>query len=181
VVIVGRALRIDAPPEWPVMMEADSMSYRRAARMATCLAVLGGVLAGPVSGASASAASIKNVIGSYNASVLVAEGHVVSAIGEYKKTGDPKGAQAAITSSIDVLRSLKSKLATQAAVRRRVKAAKAKLEHGLEAIIVGYTRLSTAYGEQNANPGAASALIAKAARTLLSGRKELGEGLKLLR
>jgi hypothetical protein len=149
--------------------------------MATCLAVLGGVLMGPVSGASASAASIKNVIGSYNASVLVAEGHVVSAIGEYKKTGDPKGVQAAIASSIKVLRSMKSRIAAQAAVRRRVEAGKANLEHGLEAIIVGYERLATAYGEQNANPGAASALIAKAARTLLRGRKELAEGLTLLR
>ena len=54
-----------------------------AARAAVCMAVLGGALAGPVAGASASDASIKSVIKSYDSKILVAEGHVVTALGEY--------------------------------------------------------------------------------------------------
>jgi hypothetical protein len=91
------------------------MNHTRTARLAISAVVLGSVLIGPVTGASASDASIKEVIKSYGPQLQVAEGHVESALGEYKKTGNPAAAQAALTESINVLRSLNSKIAAQSA------------------------------------------------------------------
>jgi hypothetical protein len=157
------------------------MIHTRAVRLAACLAVACAVLAGPVSGAPASEASIKAVIKSYNPKILVAEGHLLSAIGEFKSTGDPVPVQAALAQSIAVLRQLESKIAAQRAVRARVKRGKAKLVRGLKAVILAYEQLSKAFGEQKASPEAAAAEAAGATTAVRRGRTELREGAKLLR
>jgi hypothetical protein len=153
----------------------------RAVRALACGAVLSAVLAGPIAGASASDASIKSVIKSYDSKILVAEGHVVSALGEYKKSGDPSGVTSAITASVGVLRSLKSAIAGQSASSPKVKQGKAKFEKGLQKIIVGYQHLKTAFGEKKASPQAAKQQAAIALSSLKRAKKELNEGAKLLR
>lgn len=95
-------------------------------RIALFTIVLGCGLSGPVAAASASDASIKAVIKSYDAKILVAEGHLVTAIGEYKRSGNPVGVQNAIQKETSVLRSLRSKIASQSASSPRVKLGKAK-------------------------------------------------------
>jgi hypothetical protein len=151
-----------------------------AQRMALYAAVLGGVLIGPVSGAAASDASIKAVIKSYDSKILTAEGHVLTALGAYKKSGNPSGAQAAIQKSIAVLSSLKSKIASQPASSNRVKLGKAKFEQGLQAVVVAYGHLKTALGEKKVSPQAAKAEAKKALLAVKAGSKELREGAKLL-
>jgi hypothetical protein len=152
----------------------------RAVRAVACAAVLGGVLAGPIAGASASDASIKSVIKSYGSKILVAEGHVVSALGEYKKSGDPSGVTSAITASVGVLRSLKSAIAGQSASSPKVKQGKAKFEKGLQKIIAGYQHLKTAFGEKKASPQAAKQQATIALNSLKRAKKELNEGARLL-
>jgi hypothetical protein len=149
-------------------------------RAALCAAVLAGVLAGPVSGASASDASIKAVIKSYNSKILVSEGHVVSAIGEFKSSGNPKGVQAALRKATVVLGSLKSKIAAQSASGRRVKLGKTKLEQGLQKVILAYERLEKAFGEKQVSPAAAKAEAKKAVAAVNAGRADLREAVKLL-
>jgi hypothetical protein len=159
------------------------MSFIRtvgAGRVALCAVVLAGVLAGPVSGAAASDASIKAVIKSYNSKVLVAEGHLVTAIGEYKSSGNPSGVQAAFKQSIVVLGALKSKIASQTASSKRVKLGQAKFDKGLQSVIVAYQRLSKAIGEKKVSPTAAKAEAKKAVIAIKSARVELEEGAKLL-
>jgi hypothetical protein len=157
------------------------MNHKRTARRATWAVVLGSALLGLPSGALASDASIKEAIKSYVPEILVSEGHVVSAIGEYKKTGNPSGVQAALTESISVLNALKSKIAAQAAVKPKVKAGKAKLVKGLRALVLAYQSLKKAIGEKAASPAAAKAEAQKAVKAVKKGAKELNEGIKLLR
>jgi hypothetical protein len=160
------------------------MTYRRLVRVAVCAATLCGAIVGPVAGASASVASIKAAIVSYNSKIDVAEGHVLTAVGEYKESKDPKdpaGVEAAIGNSVAVIGSLKAKVAHQSAATRRAKRAKAKILAGLQAIIVGYKELSSAYVETTTSPEAAMTEATKAAILAKKGRKELGEGVKLLR
>lgn len=149
-------------------------------RVALCAVVLGGVLVGPVSSAAASNASIKAVIKSYDSKILVAEGHAVAAIGEFDKSGNPSGADAALRKSIAVLSSLKSKIAKQSASSSRGRAGKTKFERGLQLIVVAYRHLETAFGERKANPQAAKAEAKQALLEVKAGSKELGEGAKLL-
>jgi hypothetical protein len=156
------------------------MNRSRSMRIAICAAVVGGALAGPVAGASASDASIKAVIKSYNSKILVAEGHALTALGEYKSTGNPANVQSALTQSIDVLSSLKSKIAGQSASSSKVKEGKAKFEKGLAAVIVAYRRLKTAIGEKKSSPEAAKTEAKKAVSAVKVARKELLEGAKLL-
>jgi hypothetical protein len=159
------------------------MSFIRtvgAGRIVLCGAVLAGMLVGPISGAAASDASIKAVIKSYNSKVLVAEGHLVTAIGEYKKSGDPTAVQAAFKQSIAVIGSLRSKIASQTASSKRVKLGQAKFDKGLESVIVAYKRLSKAIGEKKVSPAAAKAEAKKAVSAIKSARIELKEGAKLL-
>jgi hypothetical protein len=152
----------------------------RAGRVALGAMALGAMLAGPVSGASASDASIKAAIKSYNSKILVAEGHLVTAIGEYKKSGSPSGVQSALQKSIAVLESLKSKIAAQSASSQRVKLGKSKFEKGLQSVILAYQRLKKAFGEKKVSPRAAKAEAVKAVSAVKSGRTELREGAKLL-
>jgi hypothetical protein len=156
------------------------MRHPRTLRIAVCVAVLGAVLVAPVSGASASDASIKAVIKSYNSRILVAEGHVLTAIGRYKKSGNPTGVRSALATSIVLFGSLKSKIAAQSASSTRVRAGRAKFEKGLQKVILAYRRLRTAFGEKRARPGAAKAEARKALRAVKAGHEEIVEGVKLL-
>ena len=157
------------------------MTNLKVMRVAACAATLCAVLMGPVAGASASSASIKAAIRSYNSKILVAEGHVVTALGEYKTSKNPAGVQTALGASISVIRSLKDKIALQSAGRPRVKRAKAKIEKGLQAVIASYQGLDNAFGEKSVNPEEAKAEATKALAAVKKGRKELLEGAKLLR
>lgn len=152
----------------------------RVVRAVACTAILGGVLAGPVAGASASDASIKAVIKSYDSKILVSEGHVVTAIGNYKKSGSPSGVTTAIGKSIVVLRSLKSAIGAQSASSTKVKEGKVKFEKGLKGVIVAYEHLKTAFGEKQASPQAAKVQASKALKSLKQAKSELREGAKLL-
>ena len=149
-------------------------------RAALCAAVLVGVLVGPVSAASASDASIKAVIKSYNAKLLIADGHLTTALGEYKKTGNPSDVQAAFKKSIAVLSSLKAKIASQKASNPRVKLGQTKFDKGLQAIVVAYERLSKAIGEKRVSPAAAKAEAKKAVSAIDRARVLFKEGAKLL-
>jgi hypothetical protein len=156
------------------------MIYRRAVRMVVCAATLGAVTMGPVSGASASSASIRAAIKSYSGKVDVAEGHVVSALGEYKTSKEPAGVQAALKEAVTVLAALKAKVAVQSTGRPRVKKAKTKIEQGLQGVIVAYKGLEVAFGEKATSPEAASAEAKKAEAAVKKGIAELREGVKLL-
>jgi hypothetical protein len=138
------------------------------------------VLGAAATSASASDASIKQVIKGYNPRILVAEGHVVSAIGEYEKTGEPRRVQTALSATIKVLRSLREKIAAQSAGKANVKAGKAKLIKGLTSVILAYQHLSTAFGLKKSSPTAAKEQAKKARLAIRAGRKQLREGLRLL-
>jgi|CZKG01.1.fsa_nt_gi hypothetical protein len=149
--------------------------------VAACgLAVLLGALAGPVTGAMASKASIKEAFRSYSSKIAVAEGHTLTAVGEYKTTKNAAPVEEAITNSIAVIGGLRSKVAHQSAKTPKVKAAKAKFVKGLKAIIVSYEKLKAAFADKASNPEAAQAEATKALAALKSGRKLLGEAVKLL-
>ncbi len=135
----------------------------------------------PVAGASASDASIKSLIKSYNSKLLVAEGHLVSAIGEYKTSRNPAPVITDLDHSISVLRSLKTKVSAQTAASTRVKRGKAKLVNGLQAVIVAYGHLKVAIGEKAGSPAAAKENAVKADAAVKRGRKDLDEGLLLLK
>lgn len=159
-------------------MESPTKIMRTIVCLAACAAL--GALMGPVAGASASDASIKTVIKSYNAKILVSEGHVVTAIGEYKKSGNPHGVQAALSKAIAVLRSLKSAIADQPASSTKVRAGKAKVEQGLHTVILAYEHLQKAFGEKHTSPTNAKAQAKTALSAIRKGRLELHEGAKLL-
>jgi hypothetical protein len=120
-------------------MEASLMSYKRSishmrlVRVVVCAAVMCGVLLVPITGASASDASIKHLTKTYNPKILVAEGHLVTAIGEYKTSGNP----APVITDLDAL---KTNIAAQTAVSKRVKEGKTKLINGLHAVIIASER-----------------------------------------
>jgi hypothetical protein len=145
------------------------------------MVILLGALAGQVAGASASKASIKAAVKSYDSRILVAEGHLVSAIGEYKASKNPAAVESALTSSIEVFQSLRKKISHQSAVRPKVKAGKAKLIKGLATVAVAYERLKTAYADRQTSPAAAQAAVESSLVAVKAGRRELSEGIKLLR
>jgi hypothetical protein len=150
-------------------------------RVALCAAVLCTASVAPVTAASASDSSIKSALKSYNARILIDEGHFVTAVGEYKTSKNPSGVQAALKTCITSVRSLRLKIAAQSAGRRRVKAGKAKLETGLQAVITAYQRLDVAFGEHTFSPEAAKTEVAKAGIAIDKARTEMAEGVKLLR
>jgi hypothetical protein len=158
----------------------SSLMLRLAGPIA-CVAVLGGVLGGPLGAASASDASIQAVMKSYEPKILVAEGQVVTALGEYKTSAVPTGVEAAIVNSSEVLRALKAAIAAQPAVGKRVKRGKAKVETGLGSVILGYRQLDLSFTELMSRPVHAKAEAKKALATVKKGSKELNEGAKLLR
>lgn len=156
------------------------MAYARRSAVACCLMALVVILAGPVSGASASKASIKAALKSYDGKIDVAEGNTLTAIGEYKTTKNATPVEEAITASVTVLSALRTKISHQSAGPPKVKAAKSKLVKGLEAVIVSYGKLKTAFSLQASNPQAAQAEVTKALAAVKSGRKKLNEAAKLL-
>ncbi|HLH13342.1 MAG TPA: hypothetical protein VKV16_01020 [Solirubrobacteraceae bacterium] len=139
------------------------------------------VLLGSVASASASDSSIRNLIKAYNPKILVAEGHVVSAIGEYKKTRNPAPVVKALDNSISVFRSLKSKISQQSAKSSRVQEGKRKLMKGLQSVIGAYEKLKVAFGERAGSPQAAKETAMKAEAAVKRGRKQLSEGIQLLK
>jgi hypothetical protein len=135
---------------------------------------------GPVAGASASKRSIKLAVKSYSARILTSEGHVVSALGEYKTSKNPAAAEAALGEAVSVLKELRAKVAAQGAPSPRVKEAKVKIEQGLHAVIVAYTSLSTALAEKASDPSGAMAEVEKFVAAAKKGSKELHQGALLL-
>ncbi len=162
------------------MISLAVVKIRRGVLLTCSALLLGGGLLGPVASAGASDASIKAVIKSYGSKILIAEGHVLTALGHYKKNGDPSAVKAAITNSVAVLGSLKSAIGTQTASSPKVKTGKTKFEKGLQTVIRAYDKLKQAFGEKKASPQAAKAEAKKALRAVKQGSKELREGAKLL-
>jgi hypothetical protein len=152
----------------------------RVARAFACAIAVGAVLGGSIASAGASDASIKSVIKSYDSKILVAEGHVVTALGQYKKDGNASGVTSAIGKSIVVLRSLKTAIGTQTASSPKVKTGKAKFEQGLQGVIFAYQHLKTAFGEKKVSPQAAKAQAKKALKSIKKASAELKEGAKLI-
>ena len=155
------------------------MPFGKAAIVALCLATVGA--GGHASTASASDASIKRAIKTYEHRILAAEGHVLSAIGQYKKTGQPAGVEAALSKSIAVFHSLKAKIAAQSAIAPKVKQGKRKLIKGLQAVIGAYQNLKTAFAIKATNAAAAKEQAEKAVAAVRKGQEELREGLQLLK
>ena len=104
----------------------------------------------------------------------------MTALGEYKSTQNAAPVLTALDNAIGVLRSLKSKIAKQSATAARVKKGKADLEKGLQAVIVAYEHLKSAFSEKAASPSAAKEDAEKADTAVKKGRADLTEGLKLL-
>jgi hypothetical protein len=150
-------------------------------RLSALLAgTLAAALLGPVSSACASKASIKNAIRHWSPKVLVAEGHTTSAIGELATTQAVAPVQAAIVGSIAALNGMRNAVAHQSANAPRVKLAKQKIESGLEAVIVAYQHLDTAFGEKASNPEAATAEAMDAENVVKAGKAKLKQGIQLL-
>jgi hypothetical protein len=175
-----RSRRTTCSGEQFQLTEADQMGIRAVARLTAPIAVLLCVAMGPVADASASAKSIKSAIRSFSSKILVAEGHVLSAGGEYETSKDPTGVIEAISQSVSVLSALEVKVAHQPALAPRVKRARSKVVHGLHTVIVGYEQLSGAFGEKAMDPEAAKVAAAAAEVLATKGRNELKQGVKLL-
>lgn len=149
-------------------------------RAALCCLVLACCLAGPVSGASASAGSIKQALKSYNSRVLVSEGHVVSALGTFEENHVAAPVVAAINESVVVLKSLRAKIERQSAAATRVKEAKTLIIKGIGSVIAAYTRLDSAFSETTVNPEAAKVEVEKSDTDIRRAHAELKKGSKLL-
>jgi hypothetical protein len=149
-------------------------------RAVLLLAVTATVLAGPVSGASASKASIKAALRSYSGKIDEAEGGVLTALGAYKTSKEPAPVETALGKSVTVLKALKSKITKQSASSVKVKTAKTKLLKGLGAVIVAYEHLGTAFSEHGTDQSAAEAEAKTALAKVKAGKKELTEAARLL-
>jgi hypothetical protein len=149
-------------------------------RAVLLLAVSATVLAGPVSGASASKASIKAALKSSNPQVEQAEKGVASALGAYKTSPNPAPVESAIAKSIFVLKGLRTKIASQPAGPAPVKLAKSKLVKGISAVVAAYVRLNSAFAQHGTDPNAAKGEAEAALKKVATGRKQLAEAIKLL-
>jgi hypothetical protein len=156
------------------------MTHRGLTQFALLTATLLGVTLAPAANASASVASIKAVILSYGPKIDVAEGHVLTALGEYKESTGPAEVESAIGGSVAVLASLKTKVAEQRVGPRRARKGKGMIVSGLRAVIVGYEDLSEAYAEKTTNPSAAVTEAKAAEARVKEGQKDLHAGVKLL-
>lgn len=156
------------------------MTRTKRSVVACCLVVLAGVLAGPLPGASASKQSIKSALKSYSGPVAVAEGHTLTALGEYKSTHVAAPVEEAITKSVTVITALRSKIAHQTAVATKTKLAKAKLLKGLAGVIAAYEKLKTVYSLKTSSPEAAQMEAEKALVAIKSAKRQLSEAAKLL-
>jgi hypothetical protein len=142
---------------------------------------LAGVLSAFAPSASASDASIKQAIKSYAPKILVAEGQLLSAVGSYAKTGNPSKVESALSNSISVFHALRSRIAAQSAVATKVKEGKRKLLKGLEAVTSAYKHLKIAFAVKAVNSAAAKLQAQRAEAAVKKGRRELREGLQLLK
>jgi hypothetical protein len=156
------------------------MTHRGLTRLAVLTATLCGLTIAPATEASASVASIKAVFVSYSPRIDVAEGRVLTALGEYKESTGPAEVESAIGGSVAVLGSLKRKVAEQRVGTHRARNAKRKIESGLRAVIVGYEDLSEAYAQRTSNPSAAVTEAKAAVARVKEGQKDLRAGVKLL-
>jgi hypothetical protein len=138
-----------------------------------------GLLALPAA-ALASEASIKHVIEVASPKIDVAEGHVLTAEGEYETTHEAAAVQTAISESVAVLGSLRRKVAAQSAGRPRVRRARGKIVAGLAGVIASYGHVSTAFGEKASDPAAASSEGKLALALAVKGKAELDAGINLL-
>jgi poly-gamma-glutamate capsule biosynthesis protein CapA/YwtB (metallophosphatase superfamily) len=144
------------------------------------LAVSAVVLAGPVTGASASKASIKTALNKGFPLVRSTERAAVEAISAYKTTHEPAAVDAALAKAITALKAVKSKVAAQPAGRPAVKLAKSKLLKGISAIVLAYEHLGTAFEEKGTDPSAAEAEASTAVTKIKAGNKQVKEAVKLL-
>ncbi len=156
------------------------MTRTKMLRAVLLLAVSAAVLTGPVSGASASKASIKAALKSYSGKVDEAEGGVLTALGAYKASKEPAPVETALGKSVTVLKALKAKIAKQSAPSIKVKTAKTKLLKGIGAVIVAYEHLGTAFSDHATNQSAAESEAKTALLKVKAGQKELKEAAKLL-
>jgi hypothetical protein len=156
------------------------MNRRTQLRVLVCVLGLAVAVLVPIASAPASAGSIKSLVTSYNGKITTSEDKLLTAIGDYKSTQNPAPVVTALDSAIGVLRSLKSKIAKQSATAARVKKGKTDLERGLQAVIVAYEHLKSAFSEKAASPSGAQEDAEKADTAVKKGRTDLTEGLKLL-
>ena len=144
------------------------------------LAVSAAVLLAPVSGASASKASIKAALKSFSGKIDEAEGGVLTALGAYKTSKEPAPVETALGKSVSVLKELKAKIAKQSAPAPKIKTAKTKLLKGIGAVILAYEHLGTAFSEHGSDQSAAEAEARTALVKVKAGQKQLKEAVKLL-
>jgi hypothetical protein len=152
-----------------------------ARRSALLTAVLCCAVLIPAAGASASAKSIKQAIKAYIPKLDVAEGHVVTAIGEYKEKHEPAVVETALTETVTVVRAMEAKVAKQPAGSPKVKKAKAKIVAGLKAIAGAYQDLANAFADKAPAPETAKSELEKSKDAIKHGARELLEGTKLLK
>jgi hypothetical protein len=136
---------------------------------------------GPVASASASRFGIIAIVETYVPKIVEAEGRVVSALGEYERTGALTKVDEALNQNITLLQEMRSKIAAQSAASKRVKLAKRKLEKGLRRIISAERGLENALAVKHTNPEAAKADTKKAIAAIKRGDKEISEADVLLK
>jgi hypothetical protein len=152
----------------------------RMLRAVLLLAVSATVLAGPVSGASASKASIKAALKSGLPQVKSTELAAGEAIKAFKTTHEAAPVDSALAKAITALKALKVKVAKQPAGPPAVKTAKAKLLKGFSAVVVAYEHLGTAFQENASNPSAAEAEATTALTKIKAGNTQIKAAVKLL-
>jgi hypothetical protein len=150
-------------------------------RAVLLLAVSATVLAGPVSGASASKASIKAALKSGLPQVKSTELAAADAIKTFKTTHEAAPVDSALANAITALKSVKAKVAKQSAGASAVKMAKAKLLKGFSAIVLAYEHLGTAFQEHGTDPSAAEAEATMALTKIKAGNTQIKAAAKLLR
>ena len=136
---------------------------------------------GFVASAQASNASIKQVLKRALPQIIEEEGHVVTALGEYKKTGNLTPVDEAVNKNIALLKEIRGKIAKQHASNAKGRRGKTKLERGLMRIARAYKKLETALGLKHTHPAASKKLARKALRAIQKADKELEEGTALLK
>jgi hypothetical protein len=163
-------------------LEVSVVSYVRRNAVAAALAV-GCVCGafGPVASAAASKAGIKRVVETYVSKILEAEGKVLSALGEYDRTGELGKVDAAIGENVKLLHEMRSKIAAQSAGSRSVKQAKRKFETALKRIIRAESGLERALALRSTNPEAAQTEANDALAAIKKADTELDEAVALLK
>lgn len=146
-----------------------------------CCAASGAVTTlGPVASASASDASIKQVLGTDLPKITAEEAKFITALAEYEKTGSVAPIDSALESNVAILQTTRTEIARQSAQGKRVKTAKKKLERSLRRVIGAYKRLKVAFDVKKANPNAAKRQARKALAAIKKADGELREAAKLL-